>query len=219
MEGARRAGQDFAPEDWGRLLAGTAPVSPDDAILATIADVLDVAVEYFVPAGAAQGGAPVGAIVGSVRFIAEETGSGSVVNDGVSSTAGKDDPAGKLTEQDLLLGRKASRYIKFLCGAGFLACVGTAIFVLTNVPWDTRMPYDGKYSRDGSGIPMQIAMLPILAVIFSLWRSATKPDSYQMDKASRVVSYVFGTAIVLGGVIGQWIMGQSILAAGGYFLG
>jgi len=48
MEGARRAGQDFAPEDWGRLLAGTAPVSPDDAILATIADVLDVAVEYFV---------------------------------------------------------------------------------------------------------------------------------------------------------------------------
>jgi hypothetical protein len=141
-----------------------------------------------------------------------------VVNDGVSSTAGKDDPAGKLTEHDLLLGRKASRYIKFLCVAGFLACVGTAIFVFMNVPWDTRMPYDGRYNRSGSGIPMQIAMLPILAVIFSLWRSAKKPDSYQMDKASRVASYVFGTVIVLGGVIGQWIMGQSILAAGGYFL-
>lgn len=62
-------------------------------------------------------------------------------------------------------------------------------------------------------------MLPILAAIFSLWRSARKPDSHQIDKASRVASYVFGTAIVLGGVIGQWIMGQSILAAGRYFLG
>lgn len=142
-----------------------------------------------------------------------------MVNDGVSSTAGKDDPADKLTEHDLLLGRKASRYIKILCLAGLLACVGTAIFVFMNVPWDTRMPYDGKYNRSGSGIPMQIAMLPILAVIFTLRRSATKPDSHQMNKASRVVSYVLGTAIVLGGVIGQWIMGQSILAAGGYFLG
>jgi hypothetical protein len=91
-----------------------------------------------------------------------------VVNDGVSSTAGRDDPADKLTEHDLLLGRKASRYIKILCLAGFLACIGTAIFVFMNVPWDTRVPYDGRYNRSGSGIPMQIAMLPILAVIFSL---------------------------------------------------
>lgn len=142
-----------------------------------------------------------------------------MANDGVSSTSGKDEPADKLTEHDLLLGRKASRYLRFLCVAGFLACVGTAIFVFMNVPWDTRMPYDGKYNRSGTGIPMQIAMLPILAVIFSLWRSAAKPDSHQMNKASRVVSYALGTAIVLGGVIGQWIMGQSILAAGGYFLG
>jgi hypothetical protein len=81
------------------------------------------------------------------------------------------------------------------------------------------MPHDGKYDRSGSGIPVEIAMLPILAVIFSFWRSATKPDSRQLNKASRVVSYVFGTAIVLGGVFGQRTMGESILAAGGYFLG
>lgn len=31
----------------------------------------------------------------------------------------------------------------------------TAIFVLMNVPWDTRMPYDGRYNRSGSGIPTQ----------------------------------------------------------------
>jgi hypothetical protein len=49
VEGTGRAGQDFAREDWDRLLAGTAPVSPHDApILTTIADVLEVAVEYFV---------------------------------------------------------------------------------------------------------------------------------------------------------------------------
>jgi len=142
-----------------------------------------------------------------------------VFDDECAPEAGKDDPADKLTEHELLLGRKASRYINFPCAAGFLACVGTAIFVFMNVPWDTRTPYDGRYNRSGSGIPMQIAMLPILAVIFSLWRSAAKPDSHQMNKASRVVSYVLGTAIVLGGVFGQWAMGQSILDAGRDFLG
>ncbi|MET4095037.1 hypothetical protein [Arthrobacter sp. UYCu712] len=101
--------------------------------------------------------------------------------------------------------------------SGFVACVGIAIFVFMNVPWDTRMPYDGKYNRSGNGLPMQIAMLPILLVIFSLWRSGKKTGTHKMGQASRVVSYVFGTAIVVLGVVGQWVMGKSILTAGGYF--
>jgi 4-hydroxybenzoate polyprenyltransferase len=137
----------------------------------------------------------------------------------MSSGTGKDKSKAPLRAADLVLGRKAAKYINVLCLCGLAACVGIALFIFTNVPWDTRMPYDGKYNRAGTGIPMQIAMLPVLVVVVGMWRSARKADSHEMNKASRVVSYALGTAIVLGGILGQWIMGQSILVSGGYLPG
>jgi hypothetical protein len=137
----------------------------------------------------------------------------------MSSGTGKDGPQVALTDEDLLLGRKAAKYLNVLCACGLAACILIALFVFANVPWDTRMPYDGKYNRAGTGIPMQIAMLPILIVIIVLWRSARKADSHEMNKASRGVSYALGTAIVLGGILGQWTMGQTILVSGGYLPG
>lgn len=137
----------------------------------------------------------------------------------MSSGAGKDGPQVAFSEEDLLLGRRAARYINILCACGLVVCILIALFVFANVPWATRMPYDGKYNRAGTGVPMQIAMLPILVVIIVLWRSARKADSHEMNSASRVVSYVLGTAIVLGGILGQWTMGQTILVSGGYLPG
>lgn len=137
----------------------------------------------------------------------------------MSSGTGKDKSKVPLSDEDLFLGRKAAKYVNVLCLCGFAACVGIALFIFANVPWDTRMPYDGKYNRAGTGIPMQMAMLPALVVIVGIWRSVRKADSYEMNKASRVVSYVLGTPMVLGGILGQWIMGQSILVAGGYLPG
>ena len=134
----------------------------------------------------------------------------------VSSGTGKDKSKVPLSDEDLFLGRKAAKYVNVLCVCGFAACVAIALFIFVNVPWDTRMPYDGKYNRAGTGIPMQIAMLPALVVIVCIWRSVRKADSYEMNKASRVVSYALGTPMVLGGILGQCIMGQSILVAGGY---
>lgn len=137
----------------------------------------------------------------------------------MGSDTGKNRPQVALSAEELLLGRKAAKYINILCACGLAACIVIALFIFANVPWDTRMPYDGKYNRAGTGIPMQIAMLPISLVIISLWRSARKADSHLMNKASRAVSYSLGTAIVLGGILGQWTMGQSILVSGGYLPG
>jgi hypothetical protein len=140
-------------------------------------------------------------------------------DDDVGSGVGKDHRVGELTQRDLRLGKKAFRVKTVLCGIGFFACLGIAIFVFLSVPWHTRMLYDGKYSRDGSGIPMQIAMLPCLAVLLGFWRSGRKPDAHHMSKGSRTVYYILSPAIIVGCVWGQWTMGESILTAGRYFTG
>jgi hypothetical protein len=142
-----------------------------------------------------------------------------VVGDGVSSGAGNENPKGALSEQDLLLGKRAAKLKTILCVVTFAACVGIAIFVVANVPWDSRMPYDGKYNRSGSGIPMQIAMLPVLVVLFGFWRSGKKADAHHMGRGSRVAYYILAPAITMACVVGQWVMGQAILTNGGYFTG
>ena len=142
-----------------------------------------------------------------------------MVNDGMSFGAGDNAVGGGFTEQDLLLGKTAVKFIRALCVVGFVACVGIALFGFMNVPWDTRMPYAGTYDRSGSGIPMQIAMLPCLVVLFGAWRGGRKSDAQHMRKGSRVGLYILGPGVVVAGVIGQWIMGETILNAGGYFAG
>lgn len=142
-----------------------------------------------------------------------------MVGEGVGSNPEGKGDGGGFTEQDLLLGKTAVKFIRALCALGFVVCVGIAIFVFMNVPWDTRMPYDGKYNRSGNGIPMQIAMLPCLVVLFGFWRGGRKSDAHHMRKGSRIGLYILGPGIVLAAVVGQWIMGQSILVSGGYLAG
>lgn len=134
-------------------------------------------------------------------------------NGAKGNSEAKDD----FTDEDLRLGRKACRYIDILCVIVALLCVGIAVFVFTHVPWDTRMPYDGRFDRSGNGIPMQMAMLIVFLVLFLFWRSGRKPDAHRMRKGSRVGTYILGTAMIMACLAGQWVMGQSILTAGGYF--
>jgi hypothetical protein len=142
-----------------------------------------------------------------------------VVKESWGSTGAKADPPDRLTEEDLLQGKKACKFLGVLCVIAFVACVGIAVFVFTNVPWNTRMPYDGKFNRSGTGIPMQIAMLAGLVLLFGLWHAARKPDAHHMRKGSRVGAYIFGTAIILACAIAQWVMASEILRAGGYLTG
>jgi hypothetical protein len=123
------------------------------------------------------------------------------------------------TAEDLRLGRKATRNISILCVLAFVASVVIAGFVFLNVPWDTRMPYDGKYDRSGRGIPMQIAMLPCLLLLIRIWWDGRRPDAHHMRKGSRVGAYIFGGGLIGACVFGQWIMARGILVAGGYLAG
>lgn len=122
------------------------------------------------------------------------------------------------TETDLFLGKKALKLMQALCIFAFLACCGIAIFVFLNVPWETRMPYDGKFNRSGSGIPMQIAMIVSMVLLAGIWLAARKPDAHKMRKGARIGTYGLGTGLILLVVVIQWVMGISILRAGGFVL-
>lgn len=98
-------------------------------------------------------------------------------------------------------------------------CVGMAVFTFLNVPWDTRLPYDGKYDRSGNGIAMQIAMSPILIVLFMSIRGLRKPGAHHMLRGSRVGTYILGSTIVSACIIGQSVLARSILVEGGYVAG
>ena len=127
-----------------------------------------------------------------------------------------DEPVPKgFTAEDLRQGRKASRVLDILCVVALVTCLGIAIFVLTSVPPDTRMPYNGRFGRNGIIAP--IALLPALVVLFGFWRSGKKPDAHHMRKGSRVGAYILGTGIIIGCVFFQWKFAEALLKAGGYF--
>lgn len=124
-----------------------------------------------------------------------------------------------LTEQDLLLGKKACKRVSIICVSAIIVCAVIAVFVFISVPWDSKMPYIGKYNRSGAGIPMQIALLPALVVLFGFYRSGRKPDAHHMGKGSRGVTYIVGTGMIVACVFFQVIFAESILTESGYFPG
>jgi hypothetical protein len=139
------------------------------------------------------------------------------LNDDENNAMQNSVPDEEFTDEDLRLGRKACQYIDVLCLISAIVCAGIAWFVLAHVPWNTRMPYDGRFDRSGSGIPMQMAMLIVFTVLFLFWRSGRKPDAHRMRKGSRAGTYILGTAMIVGCVVGQLVLGESVLTAGGYF--
>jgi hypothetical protein len=136
-----------------------------------------------------------------------------------TSADSKSESPGELTEEDLRLGRRAVKLKTQMCILAFFVCAVIAIFVFETVPMNTRMAYDGKFNRSGTGIPMPIAMLPALIMLFILWRSGTKPDSHHMGKGSRVAYYILAPVLIIGCVVAQWTFAKSLLEAGGFFTG
>lgn len=130
-----------------------------------------------------------------------------------------EDPQDSLTEEDLIFGKKATKFMTIYTIIALSLCVGMAVFIFLNVPWDTRLPYDGKYDRSGNGLPMQIAMSPILIVLVMSIRGLRKPDAHHMPKGSRVGTYILGSTIVSACIIGQSVLAWSILVEGGYVAG
>lgn len=125
------------------------------------------------------------------------------------SGAGNEHWLGELTEQDFLLGKRATLIIDILCVFAFIACAGIAIYVFLSVPFGTRMDYSGQFGRNG--IPIPVAMLVTLVALFLFWRTGRKSDAHHMGKVERVGLYVLGSAITVGCVVGQLVMAQSVL--------
>ena len=147
--------------------------------------------------------------MGGGEFVLGEdaTGTLGLVKD--ERGAEKEHWLGELSEQDFLLGKRATQIIDIMCVLAFVACAGIAIYVFLSVPFSTRMDYSGQFGRNG--IPMPVAMLVILVVLFLFWRTGKKPDAHHMGKAERIGLYVLGSGITVGCVVGQCVMAQSIL--------
>lgn len=126
-------------------------------------------------------------------------------------------PLDNLSERDLALGRKCARFMRIACMSAFLVCLGIALFVAFNVPLETRMPYEGKYGR--GGIPMPIAMLPILVTLAGFWWTAKKPDAHIMGRGSSIAMFIFGAVLFVGGIAAQWFFARGILIEGGALAG
>ncbi|WP_156424573.1 hypothetical protein [Arthrobacter sp. EpRS71] len=142
-----------------------------------------------------------------------------MVKEAAGSGAGDGADDRRYGEQDLLLGKKVTQFISILCLIASIVCVLIAVFVIFSVPWDTKMPYDGKYNRSGNGIPMQVALFPALIPIIGFWRTAKHPKAHQMSKGGRIRAYLFVSLFVLLCVFLQAYFAQGILTAGGFFGG
>ncbi|MBP3044454.1 hypothetical protein KKR91_07550 [Arthrobacter jiangjiafuii] len=138
------------------------------------------------------------------------------VNDdgGKAGTDVKGAPA-RLTEQDLLLGKRAAKIMGTLYLVGFLICLVIAVYVFQSVPLDTRMPYQGRYSHSGRGIPMPVAMAVMVIVLFLSWKGTRRPTANHMRRWERTGLFIVGPIIILGCIYGQCIFAEAILAEGG----
>lgn len=134
-----------------------------------------------------------------------------------SGVAGGSDGEGFTAEQ-LRFSWKDARILSLICVGALVVCIGMAVFVFTSVPWETRMPYDGKYNYSGSGIPMQIALLPVLVPILGTWRAVARPEKSPRTKAGRIRAYILVAVFVSVCMLAQWTLSESILVAGGYNL-
>jgi len=70
------------------------------------------------------------------------------------------------SEEDLLLGKKACRYIDILSTSALLACAGIAAFVFLNVPWNTFHSDAGKY---GGNARVALYILGTSMVLLCVW--------------------------------------------------
>jgi uncharacterized membrane protein YozB (DUF420 family) len=142
-----------------------------------------------------------------------------VVSKNEDSGQKNEDSEDVLTEQDLILGKKVTKYMRTICVAAFMVCMAVAVFVFISVPLDTSVPYDGKYNRGGGGVPMPITLVLFPVALILLWRTGKKPDAHHMGKGARVAAYIIGTVLVGVCVYYHFVFAEGILVEGGYLAG
>lgn len=137
---------------------------------------------------------------------------GALINSDLSVGDDKDGVGG-LTAEDLELGKRAVKIIGILAAVALAVSIGITVFVFMSVPWETRLPYEGQYGRNG--LPMQVAMSMCILSQVIFWRVGKKPTAHHMGKASRGLYYVLAPVMIVGAVWGQCVLAKSILVEGG----
>lgn len=136
----------------------------------------------------------------------------ALMNDDARASGDSDSESG-LTPEDLELGKKAVKFVSLLSVIALVVALGISFYVFMSVPWDTKLPYNGRFGRNG--LPMPFVMLLCLILLVMFWRVGKKPTAHHMGKAARGAYYVIAPAMILGVVWGQWILARSILVEGG----
>ncbi|CEA06759.1 hypothetical protein BN1051_00115 [Arthrobacter saudimassiliensis] len=122
-----------------------------------------------------------------------------------------------LTERDLVLGKRAIRIMTILGTLAFVVCIGIAIYVFQNVPMETRLPYTGRFGRNGIPMPLAISAVPFALVV--MLRPSWGRRAHHMGKKKRVAYYVLLSAILIGAVYGQRVMAETLMIEAGVLSG
>ncbi|CEA06750.1 hypothetical protein BN1051_00110 [Arthrobacter saudimassiliensis] len=117
-----------------------------------------------------------------------------------------------LSERDLVLGKRVIRFMTVGCLAALVVNLAIAVYVFQSVPLDTRLPYSGRFGRNG--IPMPIAM-GVFVVFLALFARPYGSKAHHMGKRARVILYILAVAIMVVAVWAQWELAKAILVEGG----
>ena len=140
---------------------------------------------------------------------------GKVYDDGGEAGTDVKGVPHRLSEQDLLRGKRTMKIVGAIYLVGLLICLVIAVYVCLSVPLDTRMPYQGRHSASGRGVPMPVAMTVMIIALFLFWKGTRRPRAHHMRKWERNSLFILGPIIFLGCLYGQCLFAEAILVEGG----
>lgn len=111
------------------------------------------------------------------------------------------------------MGKRNVLITRVACVIALVVCLGLAVYVFQHVPAETRLPYSGKYGRNGTPMPISVLLMPVVVLI--ILRNAFTRGAHEMGRGSRIGSYILGLGMILGLVIGQLAIAEGLLVEGG----
>lgn len=84
-----------------------------------------------------------------------------------------------LTDEDLRLGKQNVLITRVACVIALIVCLGLAVYVFQHVPAETRLPYSGKYGRNGIPMPISVLLMPVVVLI--ILRNAFTRGAHEME--------------------------------------
>lgn len=112
-----------------------------------------------------------------------------------------------------MLSQRAIRIMTILGAAALVVCIGIAVYIFQNVQMDTRLPYSGRFGRNGIPMPLAITGIPFLLVL--MLRPSRSRRAHNMSKKKRIAYYLLQSAVFIAAVWGQWVMAELLMVEAG----